>query len=318
MSPSVKNEQKCQINLFKVFRWGSDNIHNFDEKFIRDTKKFFDENLFYVIEGKKLELNIVIDAQAIIADAIADVKNHRSYLIELMKSPFLNVYGPPWLLSELNKKIPEISKKKHLNEEELKKSINKLLKKVNIVEVKEGITEDNDIIREIKDENDIPYVKLYLTLGSQGILTADKHITNLPVTTWKRPGKLGKVIEKFENGALSFEIIAEGLPLVLNLLFELCVFIIQIMLDFIKNIVHYLSKIPIWLTVAISTTFILLLLLWEDFRKFIIESLKELYKGLKNIIDILQPLLDTSKETILHLFTEVEETIRLYEQQISG
>jgi predicted nucleic acid-binding protein len=53
----------------------------------------------------------------------------------------------------------------------------------------------------LRDEKDAPYVALYLSIESHGILTQDKHIKEIPQTKiWESMEMLAKLLVYFKAG----------------------------------------------------------------------------------------------------------------------
>ncbi len=140
-------------------------------------KNYFEENLFCLYENE-LKMNIIIDAQAILSDAYSYLKNGKSFLLTLMQSPFLKVCAPLWLQDELDKKIPEFSEKMKVDKNKFGEIVLLLKEKINFVNLENETAYDlaKSKIGQ-KDEKDVPYVALYFSIKSHGILTKDKHMS---------------------------------------------------------------------------------------------------------------------------------------------
>jgi predicted nucleic acid-binding protein len=302
-------------------------------------KDYFEKNFLYILEDK-LEMSLIIDANIVISDALSLVENKKSFLLELMKSPFLKLLAPNWLKNELDRKIPEISRKKKIDESRLRDAVSLLTQKVIICDL-------NDTAYLLayekvgyRDPKDVPYVALYFSIKSHGILTQDKDISAVPeIKIWERPGSVSKVINVFEKGSFSFLIIGEGLPLVFRFLYEICVAVLKSIWDIVQMFgsaiysliqegVTAISKWPNWVKalVGISTALgIAVILLWEKSRKIIVGALQSLvsdiiavlnwfYQGIKNIMSIIAPFVEISIEVLRVLFAKIEETITTYKQ----
>lgn len=310
-------------------------IRNIDKSFLRYCKSYFEKNLLYIY-GNTLELTLIIDANTIISDALAYIKNNQSFLLTIMKSPFLKILAPRWLKQELEKKIPEISKQKKIDENNFRSVISILLEKVNIVEVDDKSYQIASAKIGQRDEKDVPYLALYFSIKSHGILTKDKDITEIrDIKTWERPGIAGKVISIFERGAFSFLLVGEGLPLVFRFLYETFVTIlrgiwevIQAILiainSFIKKGFETVSRFPDWIKALIGIDAILLIL-WDESREMtvnilqnfaqgVINILKWFYDVTKNILNFIAPLINIGLTVLAFLFTKIDETITMYKQ----
>jgi len=306
-------------------------IKSTDPAMLSYCKEYVEKN-FHAFLGGKLELSLVIDAQAVLSEAIAYAKCGKSFLLDLLKSPFLKVFAPSWLKVELNKKIPEIAKKLRIQEATLMNAVSTIIENVHFVDLKSEKAYKKAItLVGRKDLKDVPYVALYFSMNSNGILTKDEHLTGIPeVRTWARPGLLGKTITIFEKGTLSFFILVEGVPAALLLLFEICVSILGILWDLISTISRSLygiikegasviSQLPSWVKVAIGLTFFALLL-QEEGRKAIfgalqwlisttVALLEEFYKAVKGVVALLAPLAGIGVEMLETLYNMVDVLI---------
>ena len=313
-------------------------VKNLGKGVLKDYKEFMEDEFFFGVYGSELELNVVIDANAILADAYAYLRYGKSYLLELMKSPFLNVFSPTWLHTELEKNIPKFSKDKGLSEAQFREAVNKLTSSVQIMKEDSG-NPHNTLLRKIKerDAKDLPYVILYVEKKFHGILTKDRDISDMAdIKTWSRPGDVAKIVQIFENGAFAYAVIGE-LPTIFTLLGELCIFIIKGAWEVINTIatllfeaatgaIEAIMNLPDWMKVAalIGT---ILLLAWDKSRAFIIEGvktigrwlinfLKWIYEGIKSILNLLGQTMVGGLDVIAVLFAEVERTISYYEKLI--
>ncbi|OQX19243.1 MAG: hypothetical protein BWK75_05855 [Candidatus Altiarchaeales archaeon A3] len=314
----------------------SEIVKKIDPKILLYCKDYFENKLLY-LWGDKLELTLVIDANIIISDAIAYIKNGKSFLLDLSKSPFLRLVAPSYLKDELEKKIPEVSKKKKIDENTFRINISKFLEKVSFMEENDENTyrKARDLIGK-RDEKDVPYVALYLLIKAHGILTRDKDILDIPeIKTWKGVGVSGKVVSLFEKGAFSFLIIGEGLPLIFRVLYEICVLILGTIWNIVKTIreaiynlfkegVTAISKFPDWIKRLICVA-IFFSILSEKNRNIIIKVLQTLvqqiinilklfYKVIKDILTIIAPLIEVSFSALEVLFLKIKDTINMYQQ----
>lgn len=315
-------------------------VKTLDPAILAYFKDYFEKNLFYLY-GNKLEMALIVDAQAVISDAIAYSKKGKSFLMELFRSPFIKAYSPTWLREEVNKKIPEIAEKEGINESILTKSVRMLLEKVKVVDPSDEIA----YIRAwacvgYGDPRDVPYVALYFSIRSHGILTRDKDITGAPeIKTWERPGIVGRVVSTFERGAFSFLIVGEILPAVFKFLYVICVSLLNIVWRIVQTVgdavynllrggITAISKLPEWVKALVGIGS-LVLLLWEKSRKAIVDALRYFisgiiqilnwfYQAIKNVTSTIAPLVEISIEVFGILFLKIEETIATYAQLSQG
>lgn len=311
-------------------------VKSLDPAVLNYCKDYFEKNLLYLY-GDKLEITLIIDAQAAISDAIAHVKEGKSFLLELLKSPFLKMYSPTWLRDEVNKKIPEIAGKRGINENDLRNSAYAILEKIQIIDMENEIAHTRALASVgYRDPKDIPYVALYFSIRAHGILTKDAHITEIPeVKTWEKPGIVGKTVSVFEKGTFSFLIIGKTLLTVFRFLCEICVALLRIVWDIVQmvgNAIYSLikegmaaiSKWPDWVKALIGVG-IIIMLLWEKSRKVIVDALQSFvsgiitilnwfYEGIKNAMSIIAPFVEISIGVLGILFVKIEETITTYKQ----
>lgn len=299
-------------------------------------KDYFEKNLLYLY-GDKLEMILIVDAQAIISEAIAQVRKGRSFLLELLKSPFLKLYSPTWLRDEVKKKIQKIAEREGIAEGDLEKSADILLEKVKVVDPDDEVAYTRAWASiGYRDPQDIPYVTLYFSIKSHGILTRDKDIAEIPeIKTWERPGTVGKIISVFEKGTFSFLIVGKALPTAFRFLFEICVTLLKTIWNIVRIVVGAvyslikegiaaISKLPDWVKVLISVGTIITLF-WEKSRKIIMEGLQSFvsglltilnwfYQSMKNVISIIAQIVKISIEVLRVLFVKIEETMATFKQ----
>ncbi len=324
------------INFKDIDTKIGDIVENFNETMSKDFKNFFEDRFLFSNSNDKLELNIIVDANIILAEAEAYLKYGKSYFLKIIQSPFLNVSAPDWLKMELKKNIPKFSRMRKLDEEKFKNAVKKIISNVKIYN--ESTTNlNNSSLKKIKERDiaDLPYVELYFKLGSHGILTKDKDISDISkIKTWSRPAKIGKIVSVFEKGAFAYFIIGQ-LPTISIMLEEICILILKGIFEEVKKIMNLLIeaskgilsailKLPDWIKIIIGVMGILALF-WDKSRDFIIETIINISIGLINILkffyDNIKIILTLSTEGIIissqvigTLFREIEETINYYEQ----
>lgn len=310
-------------------------IQNLDTSFLQYCKSYFEENLLYFY-GNKLELTLIVDANIIISEALAYVKNNKSFLLNLSKSLFLKLLAPSWLKQELERKIPEVSRQNEIDENKLRSVVSMLSEKISIVEVNEMAYQIAFAKIGQRDEKDVPYVALYFSVKSHGILTKDKDITDIQeIKTWVRPGIAGKVVSIFERGAFSFLLVGKGVPTVFRFLYETFVIILRSVWEVVKMVTTAIysfiregfktvSRFPDWIKVLIGTG-VILLILWDRSREVIFNTLQSFVQGVvsvltwfyditKSILNFIAPLIEGGLTFLAFLFTKIDETIAMYKQ----
>lgn len=257
-------------------------------------------------------------------------------MVELMKSPFVKFFGPTWLLQELEKKIPEFSKKMRLDEKEFRTAVMKVLEGISIANASEDLNCKPFMANlRSRDAKDLPYVILCVQEKHHGVLTRDKDIIETGgVRTWSKPGNLGKIVRIFEKGAFAYAIIG-NMPNILTLLFELCISLLRVLWGLVTEALlaiagviagaaRAITKLPDWLKVAAIIGGILLLA-WEDGRAFVKDIVMEiskgiasflswLYESMKNMLGVLCELFFEGTFALKVLYAEVDDTIKTYRE----
>lgn len=299
-------------------------------------KEYLEKNLQHLLENK-LEMSLIVDANAVISDALAYVEKGKSFLMEISKSPFLKMRAPDWLKQELDKKIPEIAGKRKISEEEFRKAVFDILEKVEL----EYLTDSSAYFAAClkvgyKDPKDVPYVALYFSVKSHGILTKDRDITNLSgIKTWEKPGQVGKIIGIFEEGAFSFLVIGEGLAPVLRFLFETFITVLSSIWEIIKSlgnaiyslvngVVKTISNFPEWVKTLLLAAGVIVIHN-DRVRTVIVDALNTLAQeiasvltwfcnAIKSLLTIIAPFVEIAVAILMPFFSKIGRTIEIYNQ----
>ena len=120
-------------------------------------------------------MNIIIDANILISGLIKDSSTRKSLFSEKF-----NFYIPEYIITEVNKYIPEISEKAKLTQKEIINLFNLILEHLIIVpfnDYKEHLEKAVKIVANI-DEKDAQYIALALFTKNNGIWSNDKHLKN--------------------------------------------------------------------------------------------------------------------------------------------
>lgn len=305
---------------------------------LKEAKSYFETTLHSL--GKyELELKVIVDANIVIQEGLSYVKNGKSSLMSISKSPFFKILAPTWLLKELSEKIPIVAKERKIDEQTLRTAIDEIIKLINIVEVKneEAYALAKSILGDRDPESkDVPYVALYLSVKSHGILTADKDILEQKqIKTFGKVGYAGKIVSKLERGTLSFLVVGEAMPLALIALYEITTAILTEIWKALKTLgeafisvaalgVAALSELPNWVVVAIGVA-MLIVVFWEEARewavknilepicKTVVNVLKGLYETIKSVISILMSGAELAEPVFASLFYNIEAAITYYE-----
>ncbi len=324
----MKTDEKLAETLVEVDKTLSQVVTTIDPALLKKCKTYFEKNLPQLC-GKGLELTLIIDTNAVVTDALAYTKHRKSFLLDLLKSPFIKVVSPNYLKEELERKIPEVSKKQKIDENDFRAAVSILLENIVLVDrIEDRAYALASTMIGKRDEKDIQYVALYFSMKTHGILTKDKDITSLPeVKTWERPGIAGKVVSVFERGAVSFFLVGAGLPVVLRALYETCTLLLRGIWEVVTTVgtavyallqegINALSKLPEWFIVTAA----IVLVVWDKSREFItnilqnfvqlsIDALKWFYTAMVSILNSLAPVIEIGIASLELLFTKIEEAI---------
>ena len=304
---------------------------------LAESKRFFEKTLHSI--GKyDLELKLIVDANIVLQESLALIKKGNSSLISLSKSPFFKIIAPTWLLEELDKKIPSVAEKNKVDKQVLRTAVGEVIKSITILEVRneQAYIMAKQILGERDPEGkDAPYVALYLTVKSHGILTADDDIiAQKTIKTWNKVGFAGRVVSTFERGSISFLVLVEGIPIALAVLYEVTVAILNGIWYTLKAIgsafmaiavagVSAISELPDWAISVIGVATVVIASwkearewivknILEPIRKTIIEVLKGVYEIIKEIISALVNILKIGVQMFAYLFEKVESTFTYY------
>lgn len=314
-------------------------VTSLDPEILSYSKEYFEKNLLYIYGKEKLEVIAVIDANAVISDAISRVRRHKSYLLDLLnsQSPFLKICSPTWLRTEIDEKIPEVAGQKGMDEKELKEAAYAILEKIQIIDSDNGMAYSMAFnVVGHRDIKDVPYVTLYFSIKAHGVLTKDKHITqSLEIKTWEKSGTLGKIVTLFGGGSFSFLVLGKTLPLAFRLLSEMLTGLLKIiwvtiqtvgtaLIGLVETGVEALSELPTW-ALALIGVVVVVALIYEKSRRVItdvvqsimsriIAVLNWIYQAIKGILSVVAPLVEIPLQILAVLFLKVDETITTYEE----
>jgi len=314
------------------------NFRYTQQDLLHEAKRYFEKTLHSI--GKyELELVLIVDANIIFQEGLSLTKKGKSSLISISKSPFCRLLGPTWLLKELDKKIPIVAKENEVNERDLREAINEIIKNISIVEVRsENAYRLAASILGSRDPEgkDVPYVALYLTVKSNGILTADDDIAaQSTIKTWNKVGFAGKIVSSFERGSISFLILGNVLPIALAALYEITMAVLSgiwnavkvignALLSIVASGVAALSELPNWVILAIGIATVavafckearewLIKNIFEPILKTIIEMLKGIYEIVKDVLLVLERIVEINVEAVRYLLENVGTALAYYE-----
>lgn len=201
-------------------------------------KKFKEQftQFFSAVLYDELELRLVIDANIVIAGAIAKTQGKKD--IAILDSPHIKVFGPPKLVTEIENNLPTRAREENLNIDELKRNADFLLSKITIISPNEKDLLFALEITKTKDVKDAPYVGLIFTTKSHGVMTKnEKHYSNLRGVEIINIGTAGKILTHFELGTFSFFALGTGMPTIFELFFNMLAFVFKMIIIVIKELI---------------------------------------------------------------------------------
>ncbi len=181
---------------------------------------------------------------------------------------------------------------------------------------------------------------MWFSIRSYGILTRDKDFNEVSeIKRWEKPGAIGKVITVLEEGSFSFLLIGPGMGVVLLSLAEIGNVILRVFLElfskfaqafsaFIATGIESISGMPDWLKITMGLAAIFIIFS-DNYRNAIIETGKEstevlikrsrqilenFYNFIKELLDILEPMVDPILIGTYLLLKRTEELIETFQQ----
>lgn len=117
-------------------------------------------------------MRLIVDANIIFSALMRDSTTRRILLL-----PQFELYVPEYVKVEIEGHLPELVKRSGLKEEDLRKALDIVFSNITFIGL-EGLEEEirgaYDIMKDI-DEDDTPYLALYLAIRNDGIWTQDPH-----------------------------------------------------------------------------------------------------------------------------------------------
>jgi predicted nucleic acid-binding protein len=197
--------------------------------------------------GNVIQLRVVLDTNAIFHDLIwlCKKRSNRQAMTsiqELIESQTLIPYAPYHVRREIEKHIADIAKKQKLTERELRDAWGSYQKALTFCNIKVQPTEIN---KNVRDPNDLPFIKLADQIGASGIVTRDKDIQAMG----GNPICLDCIIElrdyaRAKHIELSFRL---GTVLFVSVSFAALWGVIKI----IKGMISVVSNLPTWTKVIL-------------------------------------------------------------------
>jgi len=310
-----------------------------DPDLIEYLKDYFQKNILYSFEKDIIfKYKLIIDTNIVISNLISYCKNGNSLLHKIIKQPLLKLYAPKQLLIELDDKIPSLCKKKKIDEELIRHTLdNDILPNVTIYDEIEDIHYNyaHSILNE-RDKKDIPFLALSMELKSHGIITNDKDFEEqTEIKIWKLK-ESRNVITVINRGMLCLFIQTQSLQLMLKTGYAISIFISSVLSNIAFTIIKYsknifstigtnAKKVPMWIYAIFGIALIIIFSDKENRKKgFEISSkmmnktyttLFSLFINLKSYINYMTPLLKPFIEySLVGTVVMLENTAELLEQ----
>lgn len=322
------------VNFQEIDRSVEGILKDIPPQLLNHLKRYFEQNISSFIGGSfKLELRLVVDSSSVISNLISFAKKGQSILHKLIKEPFLRLYAPSTLKEEVEKNIPEISKKKKLDKLLLMKTWRMdILPKITVLDPADfKAMFKGFLVVGMRDVTDVPFVALHFQLGTHGVITKDKDIIEQPVVRTWRIRRVGGLITVFKKGAFSFFIYSKVLPNVLYAVFKIGVAVLRIVFEILAKIIQFftnlaigavraISKLPDWAQLLVGIAAIVLIL-EERTRNLAVEFLKrvgeaifkfasEVYTAIKTLLETLAPLVQIALTVLAYLFNSYQQTVK--------
>lgn len=283
----------------------------------------------------------MVDSSTVISELISYARRGRSLLCDIVKEPFLELYGPPKLIAEVEGKIPIKARKYRLKEADLYHAWREcILPSIKITDSEESmpVLMGWSIVGG-RDPQDVPFVALTIATNAHGIITKDKDIIEqTEVRSWKLDEAV-KTITVFKKGCLSFFISSKFLPAIFNAVFQIVLSILRgiyklstKILGFFVNIFHRLiralSQLPDPVK-AVAIVIAFLLLTSREVRAQLVtflravlgaiaDCLSTLYENCKYLLEQIAPVIDIGISILYILFSYMNQAIDELHSLYSG
>lgn len=294
---------------------------------------YFQKNLASGL-GKDVEmdLRLVIDTSSVLSELISYVKTGKSVLHEIAQGAFISFYAPSKLITEVEEKIPEVSRKNKIDQNRLTQAWQIYFRPRIIVCDPRSFLDSlfGYFIVGKRDIEDVPFVALTFSLKTHGIVTRDKDITEQPVVRTWQMGGVKRLITIFKKGSFSFFMSAQFIvPLfrvlfqmgivVLRSLVDLAVKAIQFLTGLVRGVIREVGKLPDWIKILLGIA-VIAMLVNENFRKTTLDFLRKIgesiatflvqvYNLVKSLLEKIAPYVEFTVNVLYVLFNSVNQAI---------
>jgi len=321
------------LNFQEIDRSLENILGDMPPEFISGLKSNFERNIRSFVGGSvKLELRLVVDSNSVISNLLGFAKTGESVLHKLIHEPFLRLYAPSTLQKEVEENLGQICAEKKLDENRLITTLRRdILPKITILDPTQfSALLSSYLVVGMRDLTDVPFVALHFQLGTHGIITRDKDITEQPrVKTWQLR-RVGNVIMVFKKGVFSFLVYSKLLPNVLLSVFKIATAVLRAALEVLIKIVRFfvnlaegtvkaISKMPDWaqLLLIIAAVVIIfeekarnaLMNFLKEVGEMIFKFASEVYSQIKNLLQALAPFVHYALNILAYLFNCYQETM---------
>lgn len=306
---------------YKIHNIIDDISKEFSPELLEFLREKFESNMVEWIkeEPKDLQVKLVVDSNSVIRSLKYFAKKRSEPLLfKLAGNPIFPIFSPANLEEEVldyieNKEENEEWKPRLLEGWEIIKQHIKFHIEIDL----ESWNEAKKIIGK-NDDDDVPFVGVYLDLKASAIITDDKHFEH-PEIKKLNLESLGEIVGSYHRGVFSFFVINDFTPLVFELIRYVCTAIFKVLAEVItfivklaKDIVNgtvtgmnqIIEKINPKFVLVLLVAITLILLLHEKSRKKVSEVLHSIKEKIQPIVS---KILELLKKLLYKLLDYIEK-----------
>lgn len=313
------------------------------EEFIAYQRSYLQKYQFILPEECSFSIELVIDSNILFKEVRAVMKGKTSFLTSIIKNPFLKLFAPPEIIKEVNETI-EKDLPKGLDKDKAKEIAQGILSNITIIDGQrlDTWTKAYALIGK-RDKKDVPFLSLAFLLETHGVITDDKDFSEQKeVKIWKL-GNVGKMVSDFSKSSFSFFFLGVGFQPILKFCYWISISFLKLLGEVIEIVISsvgaiisgsmdVLSRIPLWVWALAVGSIAAILILSKEAKESIEEILAKLgekaieiidiikksfsrvLEGIKQIIEVLEPLISFVLKATGYLFyTAYHLIIRMHE-----